>query len=469
MITGVKVFLSHSSDDKDLARRLGRDLRAANVDVWLDQWEIAVGEKYTPIIEKGVDEADFVLVLLTSSSVAKKWVDREWRRKFETEAQTRNFAIVPVRGEPCEIPDFLAQRSHADISGGSYLLGFWHLLEILRHYSDDKVIPTPKTQVEGAIFSPAMIPAVTPITVEVGKNLIPAFEPNSGGTNIVLDKLIPQLRDNLQAELGFPFPGIRIIGNETDMPPDSALILIEEIPETMFEVDPENIGKSLCCALQNTMRREASSFLDIDVTKYLVDSLTDTVPELVAATVPNSISWFELTDVLQRLVEENISIVEIQRILKALSGRDPALRDTVLLTELARSALSKQITGKFIRNDVLPVLRLDSEIENLFSNGIQHTTTGSYLSLEPEQTEGFLAALRKQMNTLGDDATGVSILTQTEIRRYIRKLVELEFPTLQVISHQEIETGTDIQVVAWIHLKSAEHYPPVTGQGGGPV
>jgi hypothetical protein len=101
----------------------------------LDQWEIGVGTEYVQSIERGVDEAEFVIVLLTLASVASNWVDREWRRKFQKETQTKRIAVVPVRGESCEIPDFLAHRSQADVPGGSYPLGFRHLLTILRHYS----------------------------------------------------------------------------------------------------------------------------------------------------------------------------------------------------------------------------------------------------------------------------------------------------------------------------------------------
>ena len=86
--TRIKVFLSHSSVDKDLARRLAKDLQAVNIDVWLDQWEIQVGEEFTQSIKKGVDDAAYVIVLLTPASIASHWVDREWRQKFEAEAKT---------------------------------------------------------------------------------------------------------------------------------------------------------------------------------------------------------------------------------------------------------------------------------------------------------------------------------------------------------------------------------------------
>ena len=199
------------------------------------------GRKSSQSIEQGVDEAEFVIVLLTRASVASEWVDREWRLKVEKEAQNERIAVVPVRGEPCEIPDFLAQRSHADISGGSYPLGFRHLLQILRHHSDEAGIEVPESTIVEEESSLTMLPVVTPIALEVGSDLIPIFDRDSEGASRFLDELAPAMRDSLRAELGFPFPGIRIRGNETDMPPRSALIMIDEVPEIMLEVAPDDV------------------------------------------------------------------------------------------------------------------------------------------------------------------------------------------------------------------------------------
>ena len=218
----VKVFLSHSSTDKRHARRLANDLRSAKIDVWLDEWEVRVGDEFAQKIEQALDEVEFVIVLLSRSSIASDWVSREWRRKVQREAQTRSVAVVPVRGEPCDVPDFLAQRSHADISGGSYPLGFRHLLTILRHYSGDTTIELPRDTAARPATAHNFLPIVRPIALEVGRDLIPFFAPDGRGASRALNELAPRVRDALQAEFGFPFPGISIHGNEIDMPPRSA-------------------------------------------------------------------------------------------------------------------------------------------------------------------------------------------------------------------------------------------------------
>jgi TIR domain/FHIPEP family len=350
----MKVFLSHSSVDKNLARRLSLDLQATNIDVWLDQWEIGVGTEFVQSIERGVDEAEFVIVLLTPGSVASDWVNREWRRKVQKEAETKRIAVVPVRGELCEIPDFLAQCSQVDVSGGSYPLGFRHLLTILRHYSVEASDPGEHGRgTEKSSFT--KVPVVTPIALEVSNDLIPLFEPDGKGASRFLDELAPRILHALHAEFGFPFPGIRVRGNETDMPSGTALVMFDEVPEVMFQVKidqvlvdatveklaelgitgwpatvppPNSEGAWIAFAdlaraqaaglptsdaaeyvtrvLHSHIRRMAPLFLDIDVTRRLVDSFERTDPTLVVQTIPKAVSWFQLTDVLRRLVEEEI-------------------------------------------------------------------------------------------------------------------------------------------------------------------
>lgn len=517
----MRVFLSHSSADKALARRLARDLQSAHVDVWLDQWEIGVGAELVQTIERGVDETDFVCVLLTRASTASRWVDREWRRKFDGELRTGRVAVVPVRGEPCDIPDFLAQRSHADISGGSYPLGLRHLIEILRHYSGESGIAVPAGTTPADPPLPSMVPLVRPIVMEVSADLIPIFEQRGRRARRFFRVLVPAWRDAIRADLGFPVPGIDVRGNESDMPPRSALIMTEEVPELTLEVglpdvfadatmeelaklgiqgtaheDPASgrarvridasdratarsariatwdAAEYLILSIDAVVRRLVRLFIDIDLTHWLVNTAAEGAPGLVAATVPKAVSWIELTDVLQRLVDEEIGIGDMQRILHALAVSDPELqelRDTQVRVERVRHALNGQITRRFARGRaVLPVLSLDAEIETLLGDAIKHTSLGPYFDLDPERTQAILAAVRESVSRAGRGSDPVPILTAVpEARRFMRKLVELEFPWLHVLSRQDLEPETRLDTIAEIRLSGPSGTAASTA--GGPT
>jgi TIR domain-containing protein len=82
------IFLSHSTKDKSLARQIANDLLSADISVWLGEWEILVGDSITQRIQQGLEEVDYVAVLLTKHSVESGWVEKEWQTKIGVEAES---------------------------------------------------------------------------------------------------------------------------------------------------------------------------------------------------------------------------------------------------------------------------------------------------------------------------------------------------------------------------------------------
>lgn len=63
-------FISYSWDSNDhkaWVRRLGEDLRARGVSVWLDQFDLRLGDDVTRFMERGVSESDYVLLVCTEN------------------------------------------------------------------------------------------------------------------------------------------------------------------------------------------------------------------------------------------------------------------------------------------------------------------------------------------------------------------------------------------------------------------
>jgi hypothetical protein len=76
------LFLSHSSKDCEPVLRLAKDLRKRGISVWLDEWEIDVGDPITEKIQAGLSHAQYVAVWLTKDSVNSGWVTKEWHTKI---------------------------------------------------------------------------------------------------------------------------------------------------------------------------------------------------------------------------------------------------------------------------------------------------------------------------------------------------------------------------------------------------
>jgi type III secretion protein V len=87
-------------------------------------------------------------------------------------------------------------------------------------------------------------------------------------------------------------------------------------------------------------------------------------------------------------------------------------------------------------------------IEETIRESIHKTATGSYLALEPALSRDILAAIGKT----GAGKTQAVILTSAEIRRYVRRLIEAEYPQMAVLSYQELSAETQLQPLGRIRV-----------------
>lgn len=124
-----KLFISYSSKDIELVKRLAADLKELGHDVWLDT-ELAVGENILTTIEQKVSKADYLVVVLSQTSVASKWVKLEWQTKLWAEVEQSNYQILPVLIENCNIPEFLKKKHFADFRQ-NYSIGLVKLNEAI--------------------------------------------------------------------------------------------------------------------------------------------------------------------------------------------------------------------------------------------------------------------------------------------------------------------------------------------------
>lgn len=122
-----KVFLSHTSTDKPFVDRLASDLERVNVGVWYDKWEIRVGDSLFDKISEGIEENDFLAIILSPRSVQSEWVRREVNAALMRELSERKVIVLPILYETCEIPTLLREKKYADFTK-SYDDGFEDLL-----------------------------------------------------------------------------------------------------------------------------------------------------------------------------------------------------------------------------------------------------------------------------------------------------------------------------------------------------
>jgi type III secretion protein V len=161
-----------------------------------------------------------------------------------------------------------------------------------------------------------------------------------------------------------------------------------------------------------------------------------------------------IAEVLQRLVQEDISVRNLRLIFQALIEWAPKEKDTLILSEYVRIALRRYISYKFSGGqNILVVYLLEPQTEETIRKAIRQTSGGSFLALDPATSKKLVDEIKAKVGgALQRERTPV-ILTSMDIRRFLRKLVELELPDLPVLSHQELTEEINIQPLGRIGLK----------------
>ena len=154
-----KVFISHATEDKErFVLGFAQKLREKGVDAWLDKWEMLPGDSLVDkIFEEGIKNAKAIIVVLSSNSVAKKWV-REELDAAMVKRVNKGSLLIPVVLDDCEMPECL----HSTI---------WQKVPDLNDFEE------PFNRILGAIFDHREKPALgeVPEFVKVPTIPVPGY------------------------------------------------------------------------------------------------------------------------------------------------------------------------------------------------------------------------------------------------------------------------------------------------------
>lgn len=108
------VFISYSHNDKDFVDKLAMQLVTRNVNIWLDRWELNIGDSLIDKVQEAVDGASALLVILSKSSTSSEWCKKELSSGLLRELEEQRVVVMPVLLEECEIPIFARGKLYAD-------------------------------------------------------------------------------------------------------------------------------------------------------------------------------------------------------------------------------------------------------------------------------------------------------------------------------------------------------------------
>ncbi len=333
-----------------------------------------------------------------------------------------------------------------------------------------------------------------PLMIDVAKSLEPVL------TEEALNAELVKVRQALYLDLGVPFPGIRLRWNHT-LDDGAYQILIQETPMSqgllrpgwlfaredadslkMLGIQAETadgflpgvptlwvpehyrdamrkaglsfleLPQVITLHLSFVLKKYADNFIGIQETRYLLSEMETNYGELVKE-VQRVLPIQKITEIFQRLVSEEVSIRNLRVILEALVEWGQKEKDTVLLCEYIRGSLKRYISYKYSSGqNILPAYMLTPDLEETIRNGIRQTSAGSYLALDPDVTQRFVAAIGKAVGDRLHQRARPVLVVSMDIRRYVRKLIEQDLYELPVLSYQELTQEISVQPLGRIAI-----------------
>ncbi|MCI8686765.1 MAG: flagellar biosynthesis protein FlhA [Lawsonibacter sp.] len=343
---------------------------------------------------------------------------------------------------------------------------------------------------------------VDPIEMEFGYSLIPLVDESSGGkliSRIVIFRrqyaqdmgfVIPSIRLHDSSALGTNQYVVKIKGEEVargEILVDYYLALepsnpageidgIETIepaygipsrwilPENkeMAEIygytviDPLSVMQT---HLSEVVRRHAYELLGRAEVMQLVENLKKTAPELVDEAIPNVLSYANLERILRNLLKEGVPIRDLGTILETAVDALMVTKDLDMVCENIRVALSRTITRRFCEHGQLRVVTLDAEVEKRVISSLSKNEQGIYLAMGPDLMQTIINQLAELLKKFNDLSQTPIVLTSQVIRVYLSRMLAQFYPSVYVLSFNEITSDVQIQSLGNITLNAAPARP----------
>lgn len=331
---------------------------------------------------------------------------------------------------------------------------------------------------------------VEPIEVEIGYGLIPLADESSGGD--LLQRIVSvrrqcaidmgiivqpiRIRDNLQ--LNPNQYSIKIKGNTVvtyDLMPTMLLCMnpmgvsidMEGIQtkEPTFGLDALWINKDkveeaelygftvvdpttiLVTHLLEIIKLKSHELIGRQEVKAIIDATKERYSAVVEELIPDLMTLGEVQKIFQNLLREKIAIKDRVTILETLADHSRNTKDIELLTEYVRMAMSRGICSDLVdENNAITVATLSMEVENLIGNNLQRSINGTYPAVDPESTNKIFTNIQSITEDINFYNNRPILLVSPKIRAPFRKLVEMVFPNVTILSLNEIPS--DIQIKA---------------------
>lgn len=348
-----------------------------------------------------------------------------------------------------------------------------------------QIIETEKREPENVMS----LITVEPMEIEIGYGLIPLADESAGGD---LLERISSVRRQCAIEMGIVVQPIRIRDN-LQLKTNEYVVKIrgtvtakgELMPNMLLCMDPTNgdfeiqgikaiepafglpavwINKDqredaeikgltvvdpttvMVTHLTETIKSHSHELLGRQEVKLIIDAVKEKYSAVVEELIPDLMTIGEVQKVLQNLLKEKVPVKDMVTIMESLADNSRATKDIELLTEYVRFALGRTICNPLVDDSgAITVATLSPEVEDRVSSNIQKSMQGSFPAIDPDTTGRILSSIKNVLDSVYFYDNQPVVLVSPKIRPAFRKLIEMVFPNIVVLSLNEIPNDIEIR------------------------
>jgi len=205
--------------------------------------------------------------------------------------------------------------------------------------------------------------------------------------------------------------------------------------------------------LSEIIKRHGHELLGRQEVQALLDETAKAHPKLVEELIPTLLPLGTVVRILGNLLREGIPIRDLRSILEAIADRATTTKDSELLTEMARQALSRTITRQHQAPDgTLPVIMLDPRLDRSLNEQVAALPQGGMLNLDPGTSQRLLTALKQAAERVAARGQQPVLLCSPALRRHIRRLTDRILHSVPVLGLNEIDAMVQLQSLDTIRL-----------------
>ena len=235
-------------------------------------------------------------------------------------------------------------------------------------------------------------------------------------------------------------------------------ICIFDVPVSSSAPNAPFAADLLLKALDSVLIQQAERFVGVQEVSDLLDGAAEQYPALVKE-VLRQIPAQKVAEVLRLLLRESIPLRNLRDVLEALAEWGGRERDAAGLAEFVRIGLKRYMTSRYAdANRCLAALIIDATAEDAIRRALTDTPAGVLLMLPPQRVAELRGGLSRELAKLGAaiDATHPVLITNVDVRRHVRQVLEAICPNITVLSYQELTSDVEVRPLGTVRFHSEE-------------